>query len=496
MRKIAGAFRTTPIAALEAELGLLPTDLRLDYQQRRYATRILTIPNEHPLLELCPNSFPKTQENDRDDPHPSTKLTSWWDTQTTNPRYTTRLDRILASINEYIEPPSLIENIDTTAHPPWYQNTLDIHINPASKEDAAAAHLEQHFYTHADSSQLCFYTDGSLLDQRAGSGITGSRAGEIIFERSYYLGQENETFDAELYAIAKAAATATRDVQTSEYNTSHIWIFSDNQAAVRRMCDKLPQPGQTHVLSALDHLTTLQNNGIKVHIHWVPGHVEVEGNERADILAKEGTTRAKPERDATTSITFIKKKIKERAMEEWKRRWQTAKRGRSYHGSPNKNIHPLLRNHPSRQLVSTTIQMRTGHSYTKAFLARIPTSTIDNPKCQCGYHTQTPKHLLLYCKLYNAERKTLKKAMHPLPLAWKTAMHTTKGIAATLDYLKDTGIATRQWLLGRHSEGTALTGTGWSHLNSAEGTTGGGDDETGERVMEMEEGEGEGQGVG
>ncbi len=156
MRKIVGAFRTTPTAALEAELGLLPADLRLDYQQRRYATRLLTIPDEHPLLDLCPNSFPKTQENDRDDPLPPTKLTPWWDTQTTNPRYTTRLDRTLASINKYIEPPSLIENIDATAYPPWYQNTLDIHINPASKEDAAAAHLEQHFYTHADSSQLCY----------------------------------------------------------------------------------------------------------------------------------------------------------------------------------------------------------------------------------------------------------------------------------------------------------------------------------------------------
>src|ERR1700754_4696680 len=36
MRKIAGAFKTTPIASLEAELGLPPADLRLDRIQSAY----------------------------------------------------------------------------------------------------------------------------------------------------------------------------------------------------------------------------------------------------------------------------------------------------------------------------------------------------------------------------------------------------------------------------------------------------------------------------
>jgi hypothetical protein len=32
MRKIAGAFRMTPVAALQAELGLPPADVRLEYK--------------------------------------------------------------------------------------------------------------------------------------------------------------------------------------------------------------------------------------------------------------------------------------------------------------------------------------------------------------------------------------------------------------------------------------------------------------------------------
>ena len=66
MRKIAGAFKTTPIAALEAELGLPPANLRLDRIQRAYATRLLTLPENHPVLELCPDTFPKTLDNERE----------------------------------------------------------------------------------------------------------------------------------------------------------------------------------------------------------------------------------------------------------------------------------------------------------------------------------------------------------------------------------------------------------------------------------------------
>ena len=60
MRKIARAFKTTPITALEAELGLPPADLRLHRIQHAYATHLLTLPENLPVLELCPDTFPKT----------------------------------------------------------------------------------------------------------------------------------------------------------------------------------------------------------------------------------------------------------------------------------------------------------------------------------------------------------------------------------------------------------------------------------------------------
>ena len=185
----------------------------------------------------------------------------------------------------------------------------------------------------------------------------------------------------------KATEIATR--LTVDGGFTDTWIFCDNQSAVRRMRDKRPLLGQEYILKTHRNAEILASRGIGTHIHWVSGHVSIKGNERADILAKEGTKGKRLPRDGTTSITYLKRKNKHQMMT-WNARWPTMKRGHSYHGQPATNIHPLLRNHPSRKLVSTVIQMRTEHGYNCQYLARIPTSTIKSPTCPCGYRKQSP----------------------------------------------------------------------------------------------------------
>ena len=175
--------------------------------------------------------------------------------------------------------------------------------------------------------------------------------------------------------------------------------------------------------------------------------MNVRGNEQADTLAKEGTKGKRLPRDEITSITYLKRKVKEQQMTTWNARWPTMKRGHSYHGRPANNIHPLLRNHPSRKLVSTVIQMRTGHGGDRQYLARIPTSSIESQICPCGYRRQSSGHLLLDCKYYKPERRRMKQKIKPLPLTWHMAMHTGKGFQAVLKFLERTGVGSWTWIL-------------------------------------------------
>ena len=177
-------------------------------------------------------------------------------------------------------------------------------------------------------------------------------------------------------------------------------------------------------------------------------------------------------------------------MTTWNAGWPTAKRGHSYHGRPATNIHPLLRNHPSRKLVSTVIQMRTGHGYNRQYLARIPSSTIESPTCPCGYRKQSPRHLLLDCKHYKTQRRRMKQKIKPLPLTWHTAMHTGKGLQVVLEFLETTGVGSQSWILGPKKD---MVGSfGWSHIrDDGAGEVG---EEEGERGREIDVAEAAGVG--
>src|SRR5205807_9749024 len=136
--------------------------------------------------------------------------------------------------------------------------------------------------------------------------------------------------EAELYGIMKATEIAVK--LTNHENITDVWIFCDNQSAVWRMSDKRDLPGQEYILKTHNAAETLKDQGIKTHIHWVPGHVQVAGNEKADKQVKEGTEGNRLPRDASTSITHLKRKNKEHQMEEWKKWWPGMRRGHSYQG--------------------------------------------------------------------------------------------------------------------------------------------------------------------
>jgi len=62
LRCILGAFRTSPTIALHNEAALPPVAVRLNHIRRKYAIRILTLPEKHPIRQCCPLTFPPFHE--------------------------------------------------------------------------------------------------------------------------------------------------------------------------------------------------------------------------------------------------------------------------------------------------------------------------------------------------------------------------------------------------------------------------------------------------
>ncbi|GIY21222.1 RNase H domain-containing protein [Caerostris extrusa] len=64
---------------------------------------------------------------------------------------------------------------------------------------------------------------------------------------------------------------------------------------------------------------------------WTKAHVGTEGNERADIYAKEATTRENVDFHIGLSIKHIKTEFAKAIKTEWQLQWSSSSKGRAVH---------------------------------------------------------------------------------------------------------------------------------------------------------------------
>ena len=73
--------------------------------------------------------------------------------------------------------------------------------------------------------------------------------------------------------------------------------------------------GQEIALDIWDIAEELHSRNIKLFIEWVPGHLEVEGNEKANKLTKKAVKQLI--KSLYTSYTFLKRNIRLQSLIEW-----------------------------------------------------------------------------------------------------------------------------------------------------------------------------------
>jgi ribonuclease HI len=128
------------------------------------------------------------------------------------------------------------------------------------------------------------FTDRSRLDSGATGYAVAWQNGQCWVGIKTHMGKNQETYDVECVALARAPETAGRRQTVLE----RITIFTDAQAAIRRMSSEEPGPGQKYAILARKHIAALRNArpDITIEIRWCPAHKGVPGNEKADEWAK------------------------------------------------------------------------------------------------------------------------------------------------------------------------------------------------------------------
>jgi hypothetical protein len=96
---------------------------------------------------------------------------------------------------------------------------------------------------------------------------------------------------------------------------------------------------------------------------------------------------------------------------------------------------------------STIMQLKLAHGYFRSYLVRLPDYDDDScPHCH-GYYKQTPYHLLFKCQSHTGVRKKSIQKLDKRDQNLYNLFMTTEGQKKMAEFLQESKIATRQWIL-------------------------------------------------
>ena len=282
-----------------------------------------------------------------------------------------------------------------TQPPPWEQPAMSIQFTelPGSKRQCSEVEMRQHALRsmeglHRQGARV-YYTDGSV-DPNTG------RTGSAFVSGALTVGWRNSdrcsTLQTELAAIHGAlehASTTTAD---------HVIVHTDSKAALQTLC-------RSHRLQDNIALTTatlaqgqlLVAQGKSVTLSWIPSHVGLSGNERADVAAREATREDDVSYNIRPSISHTRTKVRETTVtnmyQHFRQEANTSASVRWYMEATDfQQPRPELLK--TRALSSATHRLRLGYvTAGERFVDRVPAD------CRhCGEPDERPlEHYLLRC---------------------------------------------------------------------------------------------------
>ena len=152
------------------------------------------------------------------------------------------------------------------------------------------------------------YTDGSAEEgtRNAGWGVWMEEPNGKTKELYGACGDNSTNYDAEISAMQKALEDLSERFEDSS-SFSNVVLFTDSLSALQAM-----ESGDLHdaLMEVLQSAEKLQAKyPIRLVLQWIPGHTDIPGNDKADMLAKKGAQTTQPNKPIT--LQTAKQKVKQ-----------------------------------------------------------------------------------------------------------------------------------------------------------------------------------------
>ena len=225
------------------------------------------------------------------------------------------------------------------------------------------------------------YTDGSKDGDRTASAFVSPS-----FTFSKRLPNKASIFTAEMEALV----SALRFVKVSV--AKKFIIFSDSKSVLQALLSKWEHPS---VICIMRFLVALHTKHKSVVFCWLPSHMGIIGNEKADVAAKDALNKEITE--VLLPFSDARQYIGKHVHDLWQAEWGLAVNNKLHGIKPHIGEWPSANRSVRREEVVLT-RLRIGHSYlTHSYLLKgEPPPECDT--CDCRL---TIQHILVDCIKYD-----------------------------------------------------------------------------------------------
>lgn len=274
------------------------------------------------------------------------------------------------------------------------------------------------------------FTDGSKIEGKIGAALSLWENGKETKAQKFKLDQFCTVYQAELLALRKASELALKR------SFPVVEVYCDSRSAL----ETVTGGSSCHPLACeiRNNIQALTTRGKTLKLFWIKAHVGLEGNERADELAKEAALgkKTRPDYDLCP-VSFAKRQIRMESLGEWNTRYrsqETASTTKLFFPEASA-AYSIVRKMEIDPLV---VQVLTGHGGFSEYLHRFKCK--ESPACICDPEKQeSVLHLITECPIYGKEKLNLEIEIETEinPESIKQIMQNKKSRPKFLEYCKE-----------------------------------------------------------